>query len=61
MNNQEYLDKMTPEQKERNQIEGIAGIINLYADLIKEGEIIVNPNTLQCDRGKFSFEYIEKK
>ncbi len=60
MNNQEYLERMSPEQRQRNRIEAQAGILNLYADLIKEGEIIVNPDTLNDDGGKFSFSYMKK-
>ena len=58
MNKQE-LDNATPEQRQRNQIEGIAGIVALYADLIKTGVILVDPDTLHGDgdEGIFSFHY----
>ena len=60
MNNQEYLDKMTPEQRQRSRIDGQVGILSLYADYIREGEIIVNPDTLNDDGKTFSFSYMKK-
>ncbi len=57
MNNQEYLDKMSPEQKRRSQIEGQVGIVQLYANLIETGDIILNPDTLHDDGENFSFKY----
>ncbi len=57
MNNQEYLQNMSPEQKQRSRIEGTVGIIRLAASLVEEGGIIVNPDTLHDENGTFSFEY----
>ena len=60
MNNQEYLDRMSPEQRQRSIVEGEAGILSLYAGLILEGEIIVNHDTMDDDGERFSFSYIKK-
>ena len=57
MNNQEYLNNMTSEQRRRSRIEGTAGILKLVADLVETEVIIVNPDTLHDDGKAFSFEY----
>ena len=57
MDNQEYLDRMSPEERQKNQIDGIAGIVKLMAAMIKDGNIIVNPDSLNDDGESFSFKY----
>jgi hypothetical protein len=57
MDNQEYLDRMTPKQREQSERDGIAGIIELQADCVRGGSIIVDPDSLQDDGKSFSFKY----
>ena len=59
MTNQVYLDIMSPEERKKNKIDGIAGIVELFASQIKEGLIIVDGDSLYEDEGEFIMRFAQ--
>jgi len=50
---------MSPEERKKNKIDGIAGIVELFASQIKEGLIIVDGDSLYEDEGEFIMRFAQ--